>query len=58
MKVLKENFKKDLMNLSEKNHQISMTSEHFVSSNNWFKSHLNPKSFNLFLTPECLWKVQ
>ena len=27
-----------------------MTSENSVSSNKWFKSHLNAKSFNMFLT--------
>ena len=32
--IKKENFKKDLMNLIEKNHQINMTSDHSVSSNN------------------------
>ena len=30
----KENFKKDLMNLIETNHQINMTSDYTVSSNN------------------------
>ena len=30
----KENFRKDLMNLIETNHQINMTSDHSVSSNN------------------------
>ena len=30
----KENFKKDLMNLIETNHQINMISDHSVSSNN------------------------
>ena len=46
----KENFKKDLINLIEKNHQINMTSDHSVSSNNSFKSHLSAKSFNMSLT--------
>ena len=27
-----------------------MTPKHSVSSNNWFKSHFNGKSFNMFLT--------
>ena len=44
----KENFIKDLMNLIEANHQINMTSDHAVSSNNSFKNHLNAKSFNMF----------
>ena len=35
----KENFKKGLINLIEANHQINMTSDHSVSSNNSFKSH-------------------
>ena len=37
------------MNLIETNHQINMTSEHSVSSKNWFKSHLNAKCFNMLL---------
>ena len=41
--IKKENFKKDLMNLIETNHHISMTSDHCVSSNNSFKSFLNAK---------------
>ena len=52
--IKKENFKKDLMNLTEKNHKINMKSEHSVSTNKWFQSHLNAKSFNMFLT---LWKL-
>ena len=36
IKILKkENFKKDLMDLIETNHQINMTSDHSVSSNNY-----------------------
>ena len=35
----KRNSKKDLMNLIETNHQINMTSDHSVSSNDPFKSH-------------------
>ena len=38
------------MRLTGKNHQINMNSEHSVSSNNLFKSHLNAKRFNMFLT--------
>ena len=37
------------MNLIETNDQINMTSDHSVSSNNWFKSHVNVKIFNMFL---------
>ena len=48
--IKKENFIKNLMSLIEANHQISMTSDHSVSSNNSFKTLLNAKSFNLFLT--------
>ena len=44
------NFKKYLMNLIEKNHQIKMSSDHSISSNNSFKSHLNAKSFSMILT--------
>ena len=46
----KEIFKKDLMNLIQTNYQINMTFDHSVSTNNLFKSHLNTKSFHLFLT--------
>ena len=46
----KEIFKKDLMNLIQTNYQINMTFDHSVSTNNSFKSHLNTKSFHLFLT--------
>ena len=45
--IEKDNFEKDLMNLIETNHQINMTS---ALSNNSFKSQLNTKSFNMFLT--------
>ena len=34
--IKKEKFKKDLINLTEANHQIIMTSENSVSSSNWF----------------------
>ena len=44
----KENFKKDLMNLIEKNHTINMTPDHSISNSNLFKSHLNTKSFDMF----------
>ena len=37
------------MNLSQTNHQINMTSDHYVSTNNSFKIRLNAKSFNMFL---------
>ena len=48
--IKKENFEKHTMNLIEINHKINLFSEHSVSSNNSFKSHLNAKSFNMFLT--------
>ena len=32
--IKKDNFKKDLMNLIETNHQINISSDHSVSSNN------------------------
>ena len=48
--IKKENFERDLISLIETNHQINMTSYHSVSSNNSFKSHLNAKRFNMFLT--------
>ena len=38
------------MNLIERKHQINMTTDHSVSSNNLFKSHLNAKKFNTSLT--------
>ena len=46
----KEDFEKDLMNLTETNHKININSKHSVLSNRWFKSHLNGISFNIFLT--------
>ena len=48
--IKKENFKKVLINLIETSHVINMISDHFVSSNTSFKSHLNAKGFNMFLT--------
>ena len=44
----KENFKKDLMNLIKTNHQINLTSDRSVSSNNSFRSHLNTNSAESF----------
>ena len=38
------------MNLIETFHQINMNFDHSVSNNNSFRSHLNAKSFNMFLT--------
>ena len=38
------------MNLIEINHQINMTFDYSVSRNNAFKSYMNAKSFNKFLT--------
>ena len=43
--IKKENFKKVLINLIQTNHQINMTPDHSVSTNNSFKNHLNDKSF-------------
>ena len=37
------------MNLIETNHQININSEYSILSNNWFWSHLNTNSFNMFL---------
>ena len=34
--IKKVNFEKDLIDLTGKNYQINMTSEHSVSINNWF----------------------
>ena len=48
--IEKENFRKYPMNLIETNHHINMTSDHSVSSNNLFKSHLNAKRFNMILS--------
>ena len=44
--------------LSSNNHQINMTSDHSLSSNNSFKSHLNVKSFNMFLTLHQLYEAR
>ena len=38
------------MNLIQVDHQINMTSDHSASTNNSFKTYLNAKSFNMFLT--------
>ena len=38
------------MNLIQTKHQINMTSDHSVSSNDSFKSHFNAKKFNMSLT--------
>ena len=48
--IKKENFEKDLMNLTDKNHPITMIPDHSISSNNSFKSHLNTKSFDMIST--------
>ena len=42
------------MDLTEKNHQINMTSNHSISSNNLFKSHLKAKSFSMISTLQQL----
>ena len=46
----KENYRKDLMNLLDTNHQINITSDHSVSGNNLYKRHFYAKNFNMFLT--------
>ena len=38
------------MKLIETNHDVNMTSDHSVWSNNAFKSRLNAKNFNLSFT--------
>ena len=47
--IKKETFEKDPMNLIETNLKINVTSDRSASSNNSLKSHLDAKSFNLFL---------
>ena len=47
--INKETFEKDPMNLIETNRKINVTSDRSASSNNSLKSHLDAKSFNLFL---------
>ena len=53
--IKNENFEKDLMNLIKTNHQINMISDHSISSNNSFKSHLNAKSFKMVFTLYSPW---
>ena len=48
--IKKENFRKYPMNLIETNRHINMTSDHSVSNNTSFKSHLNAKRFNMILS--------
>ena len=48
--IKKENCYKDLLNLIETKHQVNMTSDPSISSNNSFKSQLNTKSFDMILT--------
>ena len=48
--IKNENFNMDLIDLIERNYQITMTSDNFVLSNNPFKSYLSATSFNMFLT--------
>ena len=56
IKILKQRISlKNLMNLIETNYHINMTSDHFVSSNNSFKSHLNAKSFNMLVSALKQW---
>ena len=47
--INKETFEKDPMNLIETNRKINVTSDRSASSNNSLKSHLDAKSFNMFL---------
>ena len=54
--IKKEKFKKYFMKLIETNHQINMTTDHSVSSNNSFKSHLNAKGFSMSLKLKQLCK--
>ena len=42
--IKERKFLKNLINLIETNHQINMSLDHSVSSNNMFKSHFNDKS--------------
>ena len=59
-KDIKENnnFKKDLMNLIKTNHQIIITSNHSISSNNSFKTLLNAKIFSIFFnTVAVVWNM-
>ena len=53
--IKQDNFKKDLLNLIEANHQINMTSVHSVSTNNSFKNRLTTKIFNMFSTLQQLY---
>ena len=58
--IKKDNLKKDLMNLIETNHQINMTSDRSVSSNNSYKNLLNISSCviavvkSTVILPQCL----
>ena len=48
-RILKISYFLKLYSLIEINHRINVTSDHSVS-NNLLKSHLNAKSFSMFLT--------
>ena len=46
--IKKNNFEKDLMNVTEADQQINMNSDNSVSSNNSFKMHLNVRVLTCF----------
>ena len=52
-RILKISYFLKLYSLIEINHRINVTSDHSVS-NNLLKSHLNAKSFSMFLTLQQL----
>ena len=47
--IEKDNFKKCIIDLIEANDQMNMTADHSFPINNLLKSHLNAKSFSMFL---------
>ena len=46
--IKKNNFDKDLMNLTDADQQINMNSDNSVSGNNSFKIHLNVRVLTCF----------
>ena len=46
--IKKNNFDKDLMNLTDADQQINMNSDNSVSGNNSFKMHLNVRVLTCF----------
>ena len=46
--IKKNNFDKDLMNLTDTDQQINMNSDNSVSGNNSFKMHLNVRVLTCF----------